>query len=818
MFTRVKAEDGVSVRSRVASLLEELCGNEELKAAGCTSAVLYLRDSVLPHYMRMVAEHGVFVRDLMHGPILPFSAAAAVLLLARKDAESEDDEWFADDRFNQLCTGRPEVEPSLLKEQSLLGGFVTRENVKSSALLRYRRNDSSGAVEAALWVNLEQSRRKFSQALKDRIRAYKRKIGRWLPQLQVELAQAIPLRLSRFAPIHRAAKSFPVAGDGNLLNEYLTTFLRTVIDSLGISSGFGSIYLLDRYGNLRKTAQLGNLPAQCQTVFSLDDCEGVISWAAIRMSPMLVDHPDKNPFYVNIDPGADPTVSQLAVPLLVGETVIGVLNLESRDAEKRFTPDDAFDLCSAARYVALCMHVSRQTASAYEDRSTRMLNIASRAAEEQNPNGIQRELENHAREWMKADRCSIWEVDDNGEFIDAQGTGAPRRGGYSDLVRSSCQAIWLQRPDDPGADAEYVFWDTELGQWQSGVPDWTPTGLNGDAVKNQLGLPVLFQGHCIAVGWFKFAGDRLPPPTITQMRLAEGLAAEIALILRMKLKHHEFDGQLTEKSRIREMQDTLFPSKELCCSGGRGYVISRPLGEIGGDFYRQIDIGEHATAFLVGDGEGHGITGACNMLPLLTAFTACTEKQQFLSPKPLLFRMDQLVDSQGTRGTAICFVIDRSREADDPDTERPRLIVCSAGHPGLLVVLNEQAAYVPPKEGQGLPIGTGYPAFYDNLLNEVSHELSVGDIIVAFTDGVLDAGQDGPMGAYGHRRLMSLVTRLQDREPEVIAKELERDVREHARHFLDDDYTIMVLKIEDLALKTEDLEESADRNSQNGAP
>ena len=206
------------------------------------------------------------------------------------------------------------------------------------------------------------------------------------------------------------------------------------------------------------------------------------------------------------------------------------------------------------------------------------------------------------------------------------------------------------------------------------------------------------------------------------------------------------------------------------------------------------------------------------MLPLLTAFTACTEKQQFLSPKPLLFRMDQLVDSQGTRGTAICFVIDRSREADDPDTERPRLIVCSAGHPGLLVVLNEQAAYVPPKEGQGLPIGTGYPAFYDNLLNEVSHELSVGDIIVAFTDGVLDAGQDGPMGAYGHRRLMSLVTRLQDREPEVIAKELERDVREHARHFLDDDYTIMVLKIEDLALKTEDLEESADRNSQNGAP
>jgi serine phosphatase RsbU (regulator of sigma subunit) len=609
------------------------------------------------------------------------------------------------------------------------------------------------------------------------------------------LARDAAVRRSRLQQILAASQHFGNDATGDPLEHYLNRVLEAALHVFDINetSGFGTIRLLDPDGVLRAVAQQGRIKEECP-VFNIRDQKGIIWWSVTRKCPVLVANPQERfpDLYVNVDPPyTERTISQVAIPLLDGPNVTGVLNIESKKANWSFSPTDVFDLTWIGRSLAHSIRVARQSGLAHEGQSMRMLNCASRAAIEPQPNWF--ELQESVRGWLGADQCRIWEFNElTHEFFGDGDHGLPRQRGFSRHVQETQVAVWLKDPGE--AELDFLVWDNEKENWSHGAPNVKgrlPDGMHdetGTNIKFQLGIPIVFKDRCIGVVWFKFFQRSLSPPTSEKMRLAKGLAAQVGLILQMRRRHNDIAIESTDSQKLRTLHDNLFPSKAFKFCAGDGYVISRPCGDIGGDFYRQVELSDKATLFIVGDGVDHGITGACNMLPLITAFNSLSG--EFLSPRHVLWRMNQVFDRQAKTkgGTAVCFVVDRSRD-------KPRIIVSSAGHPGLLHVSRSGTSYLPQEENRGFAIGWGdLQQFYDNLISEASYELSDGDVIVAFTDGVSEAGANGPMGEFGLDGITSRVTANRRGTPEKIAKEIESAICDHASELFDD-YTIMALRI-----------------------
>jgi serine phosphatase RsbU (regulator of sigma subunit) len=771
-----------SAQHQVDELLKRIMA--DLRPADATSTLLYMRDATLPHYLRLVSEQGVTFLDPMFGPLMPDSPAAKFMLIPE---ELRKEFWFSAADLGQLSHS----QDSERSDHSPLDTFVRREDVHSSVLFNHY---AAGHTMASLWVNFRKPFRDFPPRIMQRLRKFNGELEKLLGPLRLELTDTALVRIQRFECVHNAAKRLPPFQAGILPEQYLDLFLRAALTTLNLEGdGIGSVYLLDDSRMLRKVAQRGPADEQCKTAFSVDRHEGVISWAVIRKSPLLVRDPAHRwgAYYHNID-GAEvpPTVQQLVVPLMIGTDVIGVINLESKNHQ--FVPTDVFDVCRAAIYVAGALRVAEQTGLAFAHRSEKLLNIATRAAMEEEPSGLIESLQEWASGSTGAARCNIWPFDCERKCFFHDGSGdAPRRRGFSRFIQENHTVLWLKDAGQP-ADFNALKWNDSLQQWQSDISEfkykWIPDGMNAASVTSatrfHLGLPILFRDECCGVLWLKFAGQELAPPVPSLIRLARGVAAEIGLVLQMKERHREFITDRAVRSEVARLKGVLFPDGPFSFEGGEGYVIHRPKGDLGGDFYRYLSL-PRSTAFIVGDGVDHGIQGACNMLPLVAAFNAASKS--FASPKHTLWQMGNFIDGLHSQGTAICFVIDCSRD-------KPRLVLSSAGDQKIVVVKKNDIVQLPRTKESGFTLGQGQGKYYDNLLEELTHELDPGDTLIVVTDGVLDAGVESEDGRkFGMDGVYSCLDSIRQ-GPQKAAEAIEARMLEHcdSPH---DDYTILVIVI-----------------------
>lgn len=103
---------------------------------------------------------------------------------------------------------------------------------------------------------------------------------------------------------------------------------------MGASSG--SVILLDREsGTLTIEAERG-LGAEVKERLRLRIGEGITGWVAREGQPVLVPDVRQDPRYVEANPSVR---SEMAVPIMWGSEVVGVLNLDHHDSGA-FTPED----------------------------------------------------------------------------------------------------------------------------------------------------------------------------------------------------------------------------------------------------------------------------------------------------------------------------------------------------------------------------------------------------------------------------------------------------------------------------------------------
>jgi hypothetical protein len=215
------------------------------------------------------------------------------------------------------------------------------------------------------------------------------------------------------------------------------------------------------------------------------------------------------------------------------------------------------------------------------------------------------------------------------------------------------------------------------------------------------------------------------------------LAASIALLLlwRLLLSVRRQRVRALDLKQAQEMQRMLIPETLLELPGFALTSAYRPALEVGGDFFQILPLQGGGTQIVLGDVSGKGLKAA--MAVSLIVGTIRVLADECREPAELLRQLNRRLHGRLQGGFATCIAIRL-----DPDGS---CSVSSAGHPAPF--LNDEELGV----SGALPLGLEPVGTYE----ETSFQLSEGDRLALYTDGLLEARN--AMGElYGFKRLKSL--------------------------------------------------------------
>jgi len=257
------------------------------------------------------------------------------------------------------------------------------------------------------------------------------------------------------------------------------------------------------------------------------------------------------------------------------------------------------------------------------------------------------------------------------------------------------------------------------------------------------------------------------------LRLAEERARAAQVELAITSAHLEI---------AKQIQQALLPQDQLTAGGVRYAGRCIPAAAVGGDYFGYFAQAGNRVDSFVGDVSGHGVGAALLMAEARTTFLA--ERLSSSSAADLLAKLNSLLhddlDRAGHFMTACCATFDGATH---------ELSYANAGHPPAILLRSNESRCTTISV-DGMPLGI----FSELRYGEVKLELSSGDIVVFYTDGITErtntAGE-----FFGVDRLNELIVANRDDEPDAIVdavfSEVDRfaDAREH-----EDDLTIVVMK------------------------
>lgn len=773
----------VSALSRAKTIVRDA-----MDATGASSATFYVRDPWYLNELRIAVMEGVWAPETMHG----FLSAVPSDQMAGKRRENPDRRFFKNVRDDVTVCPPPDLPlADLVRRHRLWGSFSVREEVVSA--IRHRLLGTDGSIDAMLWLN-------FKNAVADSKKT--RTSTRFFEDLlQMREAVATELATTERFPIIQVDRILQVSPD---LSAGLLSFedhLQRVVDSLlptfGIDekTGLGSAFLFrPELGELDRVAHAGYRHERQTTKNNISKGQGIVSWVALRKRSLLVRDAEglqrfrSAGIYLEVDRR---TKSELAVPILLDSELIGVLNFESRAAKSPFTAQSLRALWYAASQAAMAHRLSERTAVVRQ-----LLTIAERATKGSAPESVIRDLESEGQKWIKSDLCRIWyRPIGESQFIDPGGrnqSARPRSTGWTSWVARHQCPVWIHQIE---GDTKYKvkFWS------QEGSPRWgdtpptvsvpLPPGLNPHRNREAvcaLGTPIIVAGEHNSAMWFIYLGPSAEPSAVT-VQDAIGFAGQAGLveeIIRHKTEAVDRAKQAAEFAQ--RFKEELFRMPDQV-AGIDFCVRQQPKQNafLGGDFYGVEKLDENRTCFILGDVMGKGEFAALGMIPMVTLFReSCAAS---VSTRQVLSNLESAAWKWHVKGTAICFAV---------DVAAGRLFGASAGHHPLIIIRPKGKPDSFPREGIGEydSLGEAKPT---RQLGEGSLPIEAGSVVVAYTDGVSDAGwsldeDDAPLK---RRRIEQSAQVNRHKSAEEIADAIMKAALGRADNNPEDDLAIMVVKI-----------------------
>jgi serine phosphatase RsbU (regulator of sigma subunit)/DNA-binding GntR family transcriptional regulator len=279
--------------------------------------------------------------------------------------------------------------------------------------------------------------------------------------------------------------------------------------------------------------------------------------------------------------------------------------------------------------------------------------------------------------------------------------------------------------------------------------------------------------------------------------LGRGQGKEAGLLLR---NHVETVLELLKKSDsglhralrkdlelAKDVQQAFFPQQSLSIPGLTCETFYQPAQSIGGDYYDFFPLQGGRWGIAIGDVSGKGIGAA-----LLMASLQASLKAQALHPHSDVPMMVSEVNRLVHESSPGNFFASLFYGEYQPATRVLRYV--NAGHnPPMVLRWKDGRCEVIPLETEGTPVGALEHAEYTSA----TVRLEIGDVLIAYTDGITEA--ENPQSEFwGQQRLEKLLRSCHDRTPKEIIRSVLDEVAEFSKgHPQRDDITLVVVRAKD---------------------
>jgi sigma-B regulation protein RsbU (phosphoserine phosphatase) len=496
--------------------------------------------------------------------------------------------------------------------------------------------------------------------------------------------------------------------------------------------------------------------------------EGVTGMAAQRREAILVDDVSKHPEYISVVAGVH---SELAVPLIVKNRVIGVLNLEAQEAG-RFTEEHKRLLTLIGSRMAVGIENARlYTRSTRQARTLVLLNEISRELTSiLNVDELLKRIAELLSRLIDYQMFSILLLDNAGEKLQhrfslrfqenillkhdvALGKG---------LVGYAVQHREAVLVPDVNKDSRYIRLNPET--------------------RSELAVPLIYKDKVIGV--LDLEHTRRGFFTEDHKRTVTTLAAQVAIALENARLYEEIARQEKRLERdlalARELQFRLLPQSLPQFPNLEVAAKFAPARAIGGDLYDFVNYSQARMGMVIGDVSGKGAPAA--IYAALVSGILRSHAPIEPGPAEMLRAVNFSLGERRIDGQFVSLIYavwdDENRSLQVANSGLPRPLYC---HDGKIEVI----------EATGLPLGLFDDAEYD----EFTFRAKPGDMFVFFSDGILDArNRAGDM--FGRARMETIIAGCAEISADCVVKSLFKAAAEHAGgEEAFDDETVVAIKL-----------------------
>jgi sigma-B regulation protein RsbU (phosphoserine phosphatase) len=568
--------------------------------------------------------------------------------------------------------------------------------------------------------------------------------------------------------LHKLADALNTTLDLNTLMHRVADLVRAVIDY----KIFAILLLNDRSEDLRMRFQIGHTSEVERMRIKLG--RGIVGEAALQRRSILIEDVTTTGNYIDANPAVR---AELAVPLIIKNKVIGVLDLQSETIayftveHQRLLELVASRMAIAVENARLYTRVSRQaqTLGVLNDISREITSIL-------DPNDLLERIAHLLKRVIDFQMFSILLWNDRtqlfehrfssrfGERVIRERTIALGEG----LIGTAAQLREPILASDVRKDTRYIEANAE--------------------VRSELAVPLVYKGEVIGV--LDLEHTRVNYYNEDHQRTLSTLGSQIAISIanaRLYQRIHEEEQRMERDLEMaRQVQLRLMPSRPPKLERAEIAAQFVAARSIGGDVFDYLDYGPGRTAIAVGDVSGKAAPAA--LYAALVSGILRSLAPQHLSPAEMLAALnDQLqerkLDSQYV--TMLMAIWDDSNQT---------LQIANAGSVQPLFVAANADATKPPSvrtiQAEGFPLGLFPNAEYE----EFTLSTRPGDLIVFFSDGIVDA-VNATSDMFGDERLTKLLeSQHQPTAQSTVDAILQAvtDFQAGTAHF--DDETIVVLR------------------------
>jgi phosphoserine phosphatase RsbU/P len=496
--------------------------------------------------------------------------------------------------------------------------------------------------------------------------------------------------------------------------------------------------------------------------------EGVTGLAAQLREPVLIDDVREDPRYIEAIPNV---CSELAIPLITKNRVIGVIDIEAR--EPRYFTEEHQRLLTlvASRMAAGIENAQLYTRTTKQARILLLLNeIARELTSILNLDELLGRIAELVRRLIDYQMFSILLLDPSGQKL--QHRFALR---FNENIHLKHEIPMGRGLVGYAAESK----ETVL------VPDVTKDPRYVEAnpeTRSELVIPLVYKSKVIGV--LDLEHTRRGFFTDEHNRTMTTLAAQIAIAIENARLYEQIERQERRLERdlslARELQSRLLPQTNPKLAHLDVAAKFVPARTIGGDLYDFIPYSMSRLGIVIGDVSGKGAPAA--IYAALVSGIIRSHAPIEPAPGEMLSAVNLSLAERRIEAQFVSIIY-----AVWDDAQRT-LTVSNSGLPRPIFVHDGKNEVI---EATGLPLGLFDEAEYD----EFQFRMKPGDMFVFFSDGILDArNSNGEL--FGRGRTERVVAGCTDKSASCVVDSIFNAVAEHSAGVeAFDDQTVVAIRV-----------------------